>query len=367
MRSYLLVVALVMLAQWAGLGRIQAQPTIIQQPSSQLNQPVGTNVNLFVAVQSSASNTLRFQWRRNGVLIPGATNFTLNIDDNQGTNGGAFKVHCIDETGVVVSQPAYVTVAIPILPAADKVEDAVSLTDSFSPIGSDNTNAVKEAGTPNIVPNDPGGSEVWFSYSAPVGIASGIVTFSTLGSDFDTALGVYTGTSPTNLVKVPTAINDDDAAGYLNSQASFYAQAGTTYLIAVDGFHGAQGNIVLSWTYSPGSLPDSLSTPLSITTSNGGDLVLNIPWSQDGCDWFQNGNAIAGLAGALLITNADDAVVGPTSPNSSTPMASAMRRNRPWCNSILCKTAAPTRTRSPTSNSKPRPIMPFCNRADRAK
>jgi hypothetical protein len=188
-----------------------------------------------------------------------------------------------------------------------------------------------------------------------------------LGSDFDTALGVYTGTSPTNLVKVPTAINDDDAAGYLNSQASFYAQAGTTYLIAVDGFHGAQGNIVLSWTYSPGSLPDSLSTPLSITTSNGGDLVLNIPWSQDGCDWFQNGNAIAGLAGALLITNADDAVVGPTSPNSSTPMASAMRRNRPWCNSILCKTAAPTRTRSPTSNSKPRPIMPFCNRADRAK
>lgn len=305
--SRLLIVSLLVMVIAA---LIQAQPTIVQQPSSQFNVPVGTNVTLFVVVQSTASNSLHYQWRRNGVLIPGATNISLTIEDIQATNAGAFKIHAIDNTGVVVSAPADVTVSIPNLPSSDMIEGAVSLSQAVSPIASDNTNAVKEAGTPDIIPHDPGGSEVWFSYSLPAGVGSGTVTFSTLGSDFDTAMGVYIGSSPQNLAKVSTAINDDDAAGFLNSQVSFYAEAGTTYLIAVDGFHGAQGNIVLSWTFAGGSLPDTVATPLAVTTSNGATLLLNVPWAEDTCDWFQNGSAVNSQGGVLLITNADDSVVG---------------------------------------------------------
>jgi hypothetical protein len=308
MRSFQLVVMLVL----AVVGRIQAQPIIQQQPSSQVNLPVGTNVQLCVAAFST--NSLQYQWLRNGVIEPFATNSCLDIDDLQATNCGAFSVLVGDGVGVVVSQPADVTVQINALAGEDIVAQALSLSTVTSPVRSDNINAVKEPGTPYIIPNDPGGSEIWFRWSAPPGAAGGVVVFSTLGSDFDTTLGAYFGASPGNLAPVPTAINDDDTAGYLNSQILFYAEPGATYSIAVDGFYGAQGHVVLSWTFSPGSalFPPSVPTPLAIAVSNGASLILNVPWSQDAtCDWFQNGQIVPSPGGGVLVlTNVGDATVG---------------------------------------------------------
>ena len=68
---------------------------------------------------------------------------------------------------------------------------------------------------------------------------------STVGSSFDTLLAIYTGSSVSNLT---LAANDDDidpADGILTSTASFNATAGQTYQIAVDGFDGASGQILL--------------------------------------------------------------------------------------------------------------------------
>jgi hypothetical protein len=43
------------------------------------------------------------------------------------------------------------------------------------------------------------------------------------------------------------ASNDDDPAGHtLTSSLTFSAVAGTTYYFAVDGYHGATGNITLN-------------------------------------------------------------------------------------------------------------------------
>ena len=109
---------------------------------------------------------------------------------------------------------------------------------------SSNLTATKEPGEPDIAGN-PGGKSVWWQWPSPI---SGPVTVSTIGSSFDTLLGVYTGTALSNLVLIAS---NDDAEGSLQSDVTFEAVAGTNYQIAVDGFDGASGGIVLTLVASP--------------------------------------------------------------------------------------------------------------------
>jgi hypothetical protein len=306
----------ILLGLWLWLAlcvQVEGQPSILQQPLSILNGLLGSTVSLCVGAQSEASTNLQYQWLRNGVRIPGATNSCLAITAIQAIDCGSFSVLVSDGVGVAVSEPADVTVGgIDILQGLDAIIDALDLINTNGVIRSYNTNAVKEPGTPDIIPGDPGGSEIWFQWTVPLLQSSGIVTFSTLGSDFDTTMAAYTGSAPSNLVQVPTAINDDDSAGYLGSQVSFYAVKGTTYLIAVDGFYGAQGNVVLSWTLYPNSdtLPNTAPIPQAITASNGASVTLNSPWPQNNCAWLLNGQVVVTNTNALTITNLGDATVG---------------------------------------------------------
>ena len=101
--------------------------------------------------------------------------------------------------------------------------------------------ASREAGEPAHAGNI-GGSSVWFAWTAPT---TGTVTINTAGSSFDTLLAVYTGSSVSGLAAV--ASNDD--ANYpvtLTSAVTFHVVAGQTYRIAVDGWNGAAGNIMLN-------------------------------------------------------------------------------------------------------------------------
>ena len=103
----------------------------------------------------------------------------------------------------------------------------------------DNTAATKEPGEPEHVGN-PGGRSVWYRWTAP---AAGTVTVDTFGSDFDTLLAVYRGSSLADLELV--AANDD--ADGSQSRVTFRVVEGEEYRIAVDGYGGAAGSIVLNW------------------------------------------------------------------------------------------------------------------------
>jgi hypothetical protein len=100
--------------------------------------------------------------------------------------------------------------------------------------------ATKEPGEPNHGGNS-GGHSIWFRWTAP---ASGTVTIDTNGSNYDTLLGVWTGSAVNGLTSVA---QDDDSGAGLQSLVSFSATAGTTYRIAVDGWNGASGNVTLNW------------------------------------------------------------------------------------------------------------------------
>jgi hypothetical protein len=95
-----------------------------------------------------------------------------------------------------------------------------------------------------------GGRSLWWTFTAP---SAGTLTLSTLGSGFDTLLGVYTGANVWSLTSVAAS---DDYSG-LTSQVSFAASAGVTYRIAVDGFVATTGGVTLTATWSGGCVPPS--------------------------------------------------------------------------------------------------------------
>jgi uncharacterized delta-60 repeat protein/uncharacterized repeat protein (TIGR01451 family) len=134
-------------------------------------------------------------------------------------------------------------------PANDNFANATVIVGPSGSVSGSNVGATLEPGEPSLTGN-PGGQSVWYTWTAPSDMS---VTFNTVGSDFDTLLGVFTG-GPT--VDNLTLIQDNDNAGNgLQSRVSFAATAGTTYFISVDGFNAgggaSQGVILLNW--GPGS------------------------------------------------------------------------------------------------------------------
>ena len=84
-------------------------------------------------------------------------------------------------------------------------------------------------------------ASVWMKWRAP---GNGIATFDTKGSNFDTTLAVYTGET---IEALQVRAADADLGGYLTSKVRFNAIEGQVYSVAVDGFNGATGDVVLSW------------------------------------------------------------------------------------------------------------------------
>jgi hypothetical protein len=73
--------------------------------------PTGTTV-LFTVVAGGAA-PLAFQWRKDGVDLPGATASTLELSNVQPTGAGSYEVSVTNAAGSVVSAPAVLTVQPP--------------------------------------------------------------------------------------------------------------------------------------------------------------------------------------------------------------------------------------------------------------
>ncbi len=133
----------------------------------------------------------------------------------------------------------------PPAPANDNFANAITLTGFPTATTGSNTGATRQPGEPqhtDIADPFAGRQSVWWNWTAA---STGQVQITTAGSNYDTLLGVYTGTSVSSLTKI--AANDghpeDD---YQISKVTFTAIVGTTYRIAVDGWRTANGNITLT-------------------------------------------------------------------------------------------------------------------------
>ena len=85
-------------------------PGFITQPQSQAVF-VGSNVTFVTAVRDTALPN--FQWRKNGVLIPGATGATLTLTNIQLADGGSYALDATNAAGSVTSSFARLVVLVP--------------------------------------------------------------------------------------------------------------------------------------------------------------------------------------------------------------------------------------------------------------
>jgi len=123
-------------------------------------------------------------------------------------DAGAYTVAVGNKAGVSVTDPVpFICDNIPIFPSSDFLANRTPLPPpGISPyhgvIQTSNTDATIESGEPNHA-GKPGGKSVWYAWKPD---RSGIATFQTTGSTFDTLLAVYTGSSLSNLA--PIASNE---------------------------------------------------------------------------------------------------------------------------------------------------------------
>lgn len=268
--------------------------TVLLRPSI-ASQPSGTNVitgqNATFCVNAIGSAPLVFQWRKNGVNIPGATNPCYAITNVQATNAGAYSVIVGNGADAVTSAEA--ELVLEDLPNGPPPEDFFAnrngLFGNSGALEVNNIGATKEAGEPDHA-DKPGGASVWYAWAPE---QSGIATLRTSGSAFDTLLAVYRGTEVAALIPV---VANEDGGGFLTSALRFNATNGVEYQIAVDGFAAAQGTFVLSWNLEVTAqvLPIITNQPVSQTVTQGVTAPFSVGASGSGLkyQWYFNGTRI---------------------------------------------------------------------------
>lgn len=156
-------------------------------------------------------------------------------------------------------------------PANDTFAAARSVSGASGSINGSNVAATKEPGEPNHA-GSAGGASIWYQWVAP---SSGSATITTIGSGFDTLLGVYTGSTAAGLTAV--AANDDISNSVYQSSVTFTAASGTTYRIAIDGWRNnagvaATGTSTLNWTVAAapvGPANDAFAGAQVISSASG--------------------------------------------------------------------------------------------------
>jgi hypothetical protein len=88
--------------------------------------------------------------------------------------------------------------------------------------------------------NAAGGRSVWYEFTAP---ATAVYHASTFGSDFDTVLAVYSGTSLGALTLLDCS---DNVSENRQSSLNFFGEVGTTYILQLAGYEAAGGSLLLN-------------------------------------------------------------------------------------------------------------------------
>lgn len=194
---------------------------------------VGTQVTIFGA-RFLAATDVRFNGVAAAFQVLSDTQITATVPP--GATTGPISVSSLSGTGTSASA---FTVAGGV-PSNDLFANAATINGGETTVTGSSLGASKESGEPAHAGED-GGASVWWRWTAP---ESRSYIFSTAGSNFDTLLAVYTGSSVSGLASV--VANDDDTSGGLTSKVILNAASGQTYFIAVDGYGGLAGSVSLS-------------------------------------------------------------------------------------------------------------------------
>lgn len=282
------------------------EPLGVSRALGNIGVSPGTNIQF--SIVATGSPPPRFQWKLNGVPVPGAEGPTFSLDNVDTADSGVFNVTIYNGIDTIESARAALSVNGVTSVSADSFASRTVLTGAAGTVIGHNGASTREPGEA-LHAGKIGGRSIWFSWIAP---ASGVATFSTRGCAFDTLLAVYTNVlvSGTNLVAA-----DDDGDGYFTSTVTFSAEAGKEYQIVVDGYGGASGRVVFHWesTAIPEAVPVILRQPAGLSVAEGANAVFNVGARGPGLSyqWYRSGRLLlSGTNATLTITNVRSENVG---------------------------------------------------------
>jgi hypothetical protein len=229
---------------------IDGGPVVLVQPVDATAAEGGT---ARFSVQAAGPGPITFRWLHDGgemtddANVQGLATTNLLLHDVRSSAQGNYSVRVTNPFGTASSRAAKLVTT----PANDGFATPVVLGELGDRVYADTRSATKEPGEPEHA-GEAGGHSVWFRWTAPL---AGVVNVDTLGSEFDTLLAVYRGTNMTSLAFI--AANDDGVGFGGNSRLEFLAEAGVTYILAVDGYQGAAGYAVLDLAYREPVLVDA--------------------------------------------------------------------------------------------------------------
>ena len=181
-----------------------------------------------------------------------------------------------NETGEILLNLSLTPFSVPV---NDNFSSAIPVTRKTPFLLGHNGNSTAEMNEPNHAGVSLPLNSIWYSWQAD---SSGSVTISTLGSDFDTVLAVYTGT---NLASLTPVVANDEFWGH-QSEVMFNASAGTIYRVAVDGWMNSSGKVCLNFAF-----PELASTnsPLGTAVNKSGTNVTGVTFRV----WAPNASAVS--------------------------------------------------------------------------
>ncbi len=249
-------------------------PVINAQPESQTaNQ--GDTVTF--SVTATGLTTLNYQWNFNDTPIAGQTASTLTLNSVTGADSGTYNVVVSNSVGATTSSNAVLIVNGS--PPNDDCSGALSIeVENYTNIQS--TLLATSTGDPTPSCAFEFGNAVWYKWTAP---ADGVVTVDTIGSSFDTVLGVYSGSCDA-LTHVGC---NDDGGGNLTSLLTHPVTAGVTYYYVVGGYSSAAGQLVfhfnvvhsLAFDSQPVNEPAPLGGNVTFSAAaSGGQAPLKYQW-----------------------------------------------------------------------------------------
>lgn len=122
-----------------------------------------------------------------------------------------------------------------------------------------NVGATREANEP-FHGGNLGGASIWWEWTAT---SDGLLNITTLGSQIDTILAVYTGTAVNALTLVEQNDDEDSSMGIFTSQVRFLVNSGQTFVFVVEGYRAAaqpeRGPITMTLTFDPNGNNDQLA------------------------------------------------------------------------------------------------------------
>jgi hypothetical protein len=276
-------------------------PTVsLTSPASGANFPAPANVTLTANASDPDGSVTRVEFFAGTNSLGQLTNTPWTIQwTNVAAGNYSLTARATDDRGVTrTSAVVSITVGSNVLAFTDHFTNRNVVSGSPLTVTGSNAGTTAEPGEPNPAGLNRNSRTVWIAWRATY---SGSVTIDTIGSSFDTVLGVYTGTVLSSLTVIDV---DDDGGGNNASLITFNAVAGTTYNVQVAGFNNnfRVGNITLHITAAV-PVPTITAQPQSQTVPRGSNATFNVTVSGAtplSYQWRFNGAPIEDATSSVL-------------------------------------------------------------------